>query len=111
MIKGQGLDKLLTKSNLKALGINQLQENEGFLDIDELDVAAPTTEIQDKFSTSVWYCDIICYLLTLRCPSELNPYKTKTLKLYAVKYCIIDGKLYWKDPLGFIMICLVETET
>ena len=30
------------------------------------------------------------------------------LKLHAVKYCIIDAKLYWKDPLGFLLRCLVE---
>jgi hypothetical protein len=33
------------------------------------------------------------------------------LKLHTVKYCIIDGKLYWKDPLGFLLSCLVESET
>jgi hypothetical protein len=111
IIKGHGLAKFLSESNLKAFGINQLQENEGFLEIDELDVTAPTTEIQEKFSTLVWYHDIVSYLLTLRCPSELTPSKTRTLKLHVVKYCIIDGKLYWKDPLGFLLSYLVETKT
>jgi hypothetical protein len=101
IIKGQGLAKLLAESNLKALGINQLQENEGFLEIDEIDITAPTTEIQEKFSTSVWYHDIVSYLLTLQCPSELTTSKTRTLKLHAVKYYIIDGKLYWKSPWVF----------
>jgi hypothetical protein len=32
------------------------------------------------------------------------------LKLHAIKYCIIDAKLYWKDPLGFLLRCLVEIE-
>jgi hypothetical protein len=111
IIKGQGLAKLLAESNLKVLGINQLQESERFIEIDELDVIAPTTEIQEKFSSSVWYHDIVSYLLNLQCPSELTPYKNRTLKLHAIKYCIIDGKLYWKDPLGFLMSFLVETET
>jgi hypothetical protein len=111
IIKGQGLAKLLEESNLKALGINQLQENKGFLEIDELDVTVPTNEIQDKFSTLVWYRDIVSYLLTLQCPKELTPYKTRTLKLHVVKYCILDGKLYWKDPLGFLLSCLVKAET
>jgi hypothetical protein len=53
LIKGRSLAKLVAKSNLKELGINQLQENEGFLEIDEFDVTAPTTEIQDKLSSSV----------------------------------------------------------
>jgi hypothetical protein len=101
----------MVESNLKALGINHLQENEGSFEIDELDVAASTTEILPKFSSSVWYHDIVSYLLTLQCPRELTPYKARTLKLHAVKYCIIDGKLYWKDPLGFLLRCLVETET
>jgi hypothetical protein len=73
IIKGQGLAKLLAESNLKALGINQLQQTEGFLEIDKLDATAPITEIQDKFSTSAWYRDIIHYLLTLQCPTELTP--------------------------------------
>jgi hypothetical protein len=111
IIKGQGLAKLLAESNLKALGINQLQENEGFLEIDELDITTPITEIQDKFSTSAWYHNIVSYLLTLQCPSELTPCKIRTLKLHDVIYCIIDGKLYWKDPLGFLLSYLVETKT
>jgi hypothetical protein len=111
LIKGQGLAKLLAESNLQALGINQLQEDESSLEINELDFATPTVEIEDRFSSSVWYHDIVSYLLTLQCPSELTPSKARTLKLHAIKYCIIDGKLFWKDPLGFLLSCLVETET
>jgi hypothetical protein len=111
IIKGQGLAKLQAKSNLRVLGINQLQESEGFIEIDEHDVTTPTTEIQDKFSTSIWYHNIVSSLLILQCPSELTPSKTRTLKLHAIKYCIIDGKLYWKDPLGFLVSCLVKIET
>jgi hypothetical protein len=33
------------------------------------------------------------------------------LKLHVVKYCIIEGQLYWKDPLGFLLSCLIESET
>jgi hypothetical protein len=32
------------------------------------------------------------------------------LKLHAVKYCIVDGKLYWKDLLGLLLSCLVESK-
>jgi hypothetical protein len=110
LIKGQGLAKLLAESNFQALEINQLQEDEGFLEINELDIATPTIDIQDKFSTSVWYRDIVSYLLTLQCLSELTPSKARTLKLHAIKYCIIDEKLYGKDPLGFLLSCLVKTE-
>jgi hypothetical protein len=53
----------------------------------------------------------VSYLLTLKCPSELSPSKSRTIKLHAVKYCIAENQLYWKDPLGFLLICLVELET
>jgi hypothetical protein len=64
-MKGQGLAKLLAESNLQALGINQLQEDEHFLEINELDFATSTAAIEDMFSSSGWYCDIVSYLLTL----------------------------------------------
>jgi hypothetical protein len=102
---------LLAESNLQALGINQLQEDEDFLEINELDFARPMVEIEERFSSLVWYHDIVSYLLNLQCPSELTPSKARALKLHAIKYCIIDGKIYWKDPLCFLLSCLVETET
>jgi hypothetical protein len=41
----------------------------------------------------------------------MTPSKARTLKLHAIKYCINDAKLYWKDPLGFLLCCLTELET
>jgi hypothetical protein len=40
----------------------------------------------------------------------MTPSKERTLKLHVVKYCIIDNQLYWKDPLGFLLRCLIESE-
>jgi hypothetical protein len=37
--------------------------------------------------------------------------KERTLKLHVVKYCIIKNQLYWKDPLGFLLRCLIKSET
>jgi hypothetical protein len=48
---------------------------------------------------------------TNRAELELSPAKCRTLKLHAVKYCIAENQLYWKDPLGFLLVCLVELET
>jgi hypothetical protein len=110
LIKGKGLAKLLAESNFKALEINHLQEVEGFLDINQFDVIAPATKISEKFSSSAWYSEIVSYLLNLQCPSDLTSSKARTLKLHAVKYCIVDGKLYWKDPLGLLLGCLVENK-
>jgi hypothetical protein len=103
LVKGQGLAKLLAESNFRALGINHLQAYRDLPDIEEFDDQTPTTQIQEKFSSSAWYGDIVSYLLTLQCPSDMTPSKVRTLKLHAVKYCIIDNQLYWKDPLGFLL--------
>ena len=102
--------KLLVESNFRALGINHLQDYEDFLDIDKLDVTIPATKIQEKFSSSACYKDIVSYLLTLQCPSDMAPSKSKTLKLHIVKYGIMDSQIYWKDHLGFLLSCLVEYE-
>jgi hypothetical protein len=111
LVKGQGLAKLLAESNFRALGINNLESHESLLDIEEIDDQAPTIRIEDKFSTSTWYHDIVTYLLTLQCPNDMTPSKARTLKLHTIKYCIIDGPMYWKDPLGFLLCCLTESET
>jgi hypothetical protein len=67
--------------------------------------------IEEKFASSDWYKYIVSYLLTLKFPSDLSPSKSRMLKLHAVKYCISEIQLYWKDPLGFLLVCLVESET
>jgi hypothetical protein len=111
LIKGQGLAKLLAESNLRALDINYLQGYEENMNVNELNEPTSAIKIKEKFVSLEWYKNIVSYLLTLKCPSELSPSKARTLKLHAVKYCIAINQLYWKDPLGFLLICLVESET
>ena len=81
------------------------------MNINELDERTNAIKIEEKFISSEWYRNIVSYLLTLKCPSELSPSKDRTLKLHVVKYCIAKNQLYWKDPLGFLLIYLVESET
>jgi hypothetical protein len=111
LVKGRGLAKLLAESNFRALGINHLQSYEEFLNIEEFDDQIPMTQIQEKFSSLTWYKDIVSYLLTMQCPGGMTPSKDRTLKLHIEKYCIMDNQLYWKDPLGFLLSCLVESKT
>jgi hypothetical protein len=111
LVKGQGLAKLLAESNFMALGINSSQEEEGWVDVNELEDQMVENRIEEKFLSSNWYKDIVTYLLTLKCPTDLSPSKARTLKMHAVKYCIFKKRLYWKDPLGFLLVCLVELET
>jgi hypothetical protein len=80
------------------------------VDIDEFDDQIAPTIIEEKFVLSGWYKEIVSNLLTLNCPSDLSPSKARTLKLHAVKYCISESQLFWKDPLGFLLVCLVESE-
>jgi hypothetical protein len=109
LVKGQGLAKLLAKSNFRSLGINNLQGYEGHGNVNEPENQIAISRIKEKFALSDWYKDIVSYLLTLKCPSDLSPAKARTLKLHAVKYCIFESQLYWKDPLGFLLVCLVES--
>jgi hypothetical protein len=68
------------------------------------------SKVEEKFMSSGWYKDIVFYLINLKCPDGLTPAKCRTLKLHAVKYCISENQLYWKDPLGFLLVCLVESK-
>jgi hypothetical protein len=111
LVKGQGLARLLDESNFRALGMDNFQSHDSLLDIEEIDDQAPIIQIEDNLSSSSWYNDIITYLLTLQCPNDITPSKERTLKIHAFKYCIIDDKLYCKDPLGFFLYCLIESET
>jgi hypothetical protein len=103
LVKGQGLSILLVESNCKALGVN-------FMNIHS---ESQQTEIVDKDShvslnleKCIWYKDIIYFLLKLRPPDGLDKNKVRALKLKAIKYCLIDQVLYWKDPLGVLLIFL-----
>jgi hypothetical protein len=108
LVKGQGLAKLLAESNFRSLRINGSQGEEEYVDMNELDEQIAEIRIEEKIASSNWYKDIVSYLLTLKCPTDLPSSKARTLKLHAVKYCISEGQLYWKDPLGFLLVCLVE---
>jgi hypothetical protein len=111
LIKGQGLAKLLDESNLRDLDINCLQGEDGNTHLQESDDQTHPSKVEEKFISSSWYKDIVFYLLNLKCLDGLSPAKCRTLKLHTVKYCISENQLYWKDPLGFLLVCLVESET
>lgn len=40
-----------------------------------------------------WYDDIIYYLQRMKCPEDMIGNKRRTLKLHAIKYDIVNGKL------------------
>jgi hypothetical protein len=57
-----------------------------------------------------WYKDVIYFLQELRPPDGLQRNKARALKLKAVRYCLIDQILYWKDPLGVLLKCMDPRE-
>lgn len=104
LIKGQGLAKLMAETNLHVLDINLIAalSNE-----DEENYVLPVSDI---FVSSPWYADIIYVLQNLSSPPGMPKNKARTLKLKAAKFCIIKSALYWKDPGGILLNCLVEEE-
>jgi hypothetical protein len=103
LIKGQGLEKLMVESNFHALDINFLAA------VDEQDEQA-TPSVKEAFMNSPWYADLIFVLHNLQAPPGLNKNKARFLKLKALKFCILEGNLYWKDPGGILLNCLLKDE-
>eukprot|EP00253_Pinus_taeda_P009551 PITA_09551 len=104
LIKGQGLAKLMAETNLHVLDINLIV---ALSDEDEENSILPVSDI---FVSSPWYADIIYVLQNLSSPPGMPKNKARTLKLKAAKFCIIKFALYWKDPGGILLNCLVEEE-
>jgi ribonuclease HI len=99
LVKGQGLARLLAESNFRALGINNFESHDSLLDIEEIDDQAPIIQIEDKFSSSAWYRDIVTYLLTLQCPNDMTPSKERTLNYMQLSIALLmasyTGKTLW----------------
>jgi hypothetical protein len=108
LVKGQGLARLLAESNCEALGVN-------FMNIDsenqQDEIVGEDSHDSPNLAGCPWYKDIIYFLQKLRPPDGLDKNKVRALKLKAIKYCIIDQVLYWKDPLGVLLRCLDPQES
>eukprot|EP00253_Pinus_taeda_P026384 PITA_26384 len=104
LVKGQGLAKLMAKSNLHALDINLItamsNENE----------EGSSIQISKMFTLSPWYSDIIHVLKNLSPQPSITRNKTRTLKLKVAKFCILNSALYWKNPSAVLLNCLLEKE-
>ena len=59
---------------------------------------------------SPWYRDIVYVIKNLQAPPKLTGTKARSIKLKSSRYCILNGYLYWKDPGGVLLNCLLETE-
>ena len=93
----------MAESNCHALDINftaQIDDQEEMV----------TPEISEEFSNSPWYEDIIFVLLNLEAPHGLSRTKSRLLKIKAVRFCILDNVLFWKDYSGILLNCLLKEE-
>eukprot|EP00253_Pinus_taeda_P024588 PITA_24588 len=104
IIKGQGLIKIMVESNFHALDINLIAA------MSEEDEESLPAQVSEIFLLSPWYLDIVYVLQNLSPPLGMARNKSITLKLKAAKFCIMNNALYWKDPSGVLLNCLVEEE-
>jgi hypothetical protein len=112
LIKGHGLENLLAKENCEVLGINFIsinaEEAQSEFFVQRYNHDQP---ISANLSSCEWYSIIIHFLQTLVDPPEMNPTQVRALKLKAVKFCINENMLYWKDPSGMLLRCLDKEES
>jgi hypothetical protein len=101
LIKGQGLAKLMVESNFHALDINFLAAVDGLKE-------QATPNVKEVFLNSPWYADLIFVFQNLQAPLGLTKTKARFIKLKALKFCILEGNLYWKDPGGIFLNCLLK---
>jgi hypothetical protein len=95
IIKGQGLAQMLVESNQEAI---QMGESE------QINVMISELEHDE------WYSDIVYYLKNLSCPNHLVDYKRRALRLKAMKYCLTEDGLGWRNPDGVILRCVNKEE-
>jgi hypothetical protein len=107
LIKGQGLAKLLAKENCQALGISFINECSG---IQQNQLPDIDHQREPPLARCPWYKDVIYFLQELRPPEGLQKSKARSLKLKAVRYCLIDQVLYWKDLMGVLLKCMSPQE-
>ena len=67
-------------------------------------------QVKPAFFTSPWYVDIVFVLQNLQPPTGIRKTQARSIKLKAVKFCIIEQYLYWKYPGGILLNCLLENE-
>lgn len=66
--------------------------------------------VSENFLQSPWYSDIVYVLQYLSPPPRISRSKYRSLKLKSAKFFILNSALYWKDPGGILINCLVEDE-
>ena len=106
------MEKVLVEENCEVLGINFISIN---AEDEQLEIFVERHShdqlVLETFSSCEWYNSIIQFFQTLAAPPEMNPTQVRALKLKAIKFCINENMLYWKDPSGMLLRCLDKEES
>jgi hypothetical protein len=94
---------MMDDSNFHALDINVLVVVDGSEE-------KATPNVKEAFLNSPWYTNFIFVLHNLQAPPGLTKTKDRFIKLKALKFCILEGNLYWKDPGGILLNYLLKGE-
>jgi hypothetical protein len=94
----------MEQKNCDLLGINFI------VDLSSYSEGERVPQIYQIFLDSPWYAYIDYVLRNFQAPPELSKTKVGFLKLKATKFCIVNQSLYWKDPRGIFLSCLLEEE-
>jgi hypothetical protein len=97
----------LVESNCKALGVNFINTCS---EIQQAELSDGSPQDSPPLAECTWYGDIIYFLQELKPPDGMGKSKARDLKLKAIRYCLINQVLYWKDPLGVLLRCLNPQE-
>lgn len=93
MVRGQGLAKLMTKSNYEVTQVNNVEGWDG---------------VVYNIDHTLWYTNIVYFLITEKCPDGMSENQKRTLELQASKYVLVKGDLFCKDKDGVLLLCLDE---
>jgi hypothetical protein len=105
LVKGQGLANLMARSDYDVVVMNFIA------DLLECPQEEKTIEAFQQFIDSPWYANIIYVLENIQAPPSVSKTKAIFLNLKKVNFCILDNSLYWKDPGGILLSCLLEDDS
>jgi hypothetical protein len=111
LVKGQGLEILLTESNFRVLGVNMVFQTLMVDDLEPKDPQDPLLQVDPKFSQSDWYKDIVFLPAKFTMSTDWDKAKVRSINMKVLKYCIIHEQLFWKDPSGILLNCITEEKT
>jgi hypothetical protein len=104
LIKGQGLAKIMAQSDYDNVGIHF------FVNLLESPHKETIAWVSQEFIDSPWYADIIYVLKNFQAPLGVSNTKAIFFNLKAVKFYILENSLYWKEPRGILLSCLLEND-